>query len=529
VTEESALKKAGTPADGAAVTVLLAATGVLAAYLLVRRGGLWGEGDTYAFTALAESLLRSKALIPASGAYPHGYGYQFLLVSLSATTGLSLSSLQLYASGFLTAWLVLPAWLLYRELTSTGRGATLATAILLIQPEFLFPVMRGSHEKFTRGLMLLLLFLLVRSLRARERLRGFAAMVVAFYLTAFALIAYNTLMATSFIAATGMALLAGWLALRRGGNRQEMSSTVRRLGYAVSISAGLALTFVLFVYTPARQNLLLLQSIGDKLAALFLDVEAATRAQPYASLLSGWVSLPVYLVVSLANWLLLGVSALVWLGQLVRWLRGRWQPGQPQVLAWAFYAAFALITGASIVVDRLGTSAGNNFQLRSFPAFAMLAAPLVAGWALEPEQTRRPAGRLARAALWPVMAVLTVLSVLKFTNEPLLSNQWLFYTPGEMNAVYWADDHLANRSVWTGYDGRLTAAAGILSIDSPLAVRLDGWSVDSSTRDLILSDAIRELGRRLDDPLPVEGDSLITYDNGQAQVYHLRPRTPYQR
>ncbi len=155
MTNPSAPEK-GKATSGAAVAVLLVAVGVLAAYFLVRRGGLWGEGDTYAFTELAASLMRAEALTPPGGAYPHGYGYQFLLVALSAATGLNLASLQLYVSGFLTMWLVLPAWLLYRELTGTGRGATLATAILLIQPEFLFPVMRGSHEKITRGLMLLL-------------------------------------------------------------------------------------------------------------------------------------------------------------------------------------------------------------------------------------------------------------------------------------------------------------------------------------------------------------------------------------
>ncbi len=310
-------------------------------------------------------------------------------------------------------------------------------------------------------------------------------MVLAFYLTAFALIAFNTLMATSFIAAAGMALLAGWLALQRGRNARELSTAVRRLGYAVAISTGLALTFVLFLYTPAHQNLLLLKSIGERLAALFLDVEAATLTQPYASLLTGWVSLPVYLALSLANWLLLGTSALIWLGQLAGWLRRRWQPSEPQVLVWAFYAAFAFITALSIVVDRVGTSAGSNFQLRSFPAFAMLAAPLVARWVQESDRRGGRASRLARSALWPAMALLTILSVLKFTNEPLLSNQWLFYTPGEMKAIRWANDHLAARSVWAGYDGRLTAAAGIRTIDTPLAARLDDWSVDPSTRDLI--------------------------------------------
>jgi hypothetical protein len=45
----------------------------------------------------------------------------------------------------------------------------------------------------------------------------------------------------------------------------------------------------------------------------------------------------------------------------------------------------------------------------------------------------------------------------------------------------------------------------------------------------MISDVTRARSVRLGVPLPIESDSLLTYDNGQAQIYHLRPRTPYQR
>jgi hypothetical protein len=43
------------------------------------------------------------------------------------------------------------------------------------------------------------------------------------------------------------------------------------------------------------------------------------------------------------------------------------------------------------------------------------------------------------------------------------------------------------------------------------------------TRDLLVSSITRVRSQRLDADIPIKPDDLITYDNGSAQIYHLRP------
>lgn len=515
----------------AVVVLLLTAATVLGAYTVLRYGGFWGETDTATLIRPARAMREAGQLLTSGATYPNGYAFQVLLVSLSDLAGIRMQHLQLLGGPLLMVWLVFPAWLLYRYFTGSQRAALLATVFLLIQPELMFAVTRGSHEKFTRGLMLLGLYLLLRSFRARDDSPRFAAWNLAFYLCAYAIIAFNNLMATSYIVAILLALLFTWILVRR--HAAPMAETVasaglNRLLYAAGLMLILAFTFSFYAYPPARHQIQVLESVWDQLAALLLDVEAVTT-NPYATITTAWIHPLVYLALSLANWLLLGASALIWLHQSRRWFVKRQQPQSFRaVLLWAFYGAFALIGALSILVDVSGAIAG-NLQHRTFPSFTMLAAPLLAAWLVAADTARisRPK-RLSRAVLWPLVAVLAILSTFKMTNEPLLSNKWLFYRPGEMQGLTWAEDALAERSLWTAFDERLSAARTIQEPEQPKFI-LDQYAVDPASRDFLISSVTLARSVRLKAPLAVEADSFITYDNGQAEIYHLRPRTPFQR
>ena len=511
------------------LALLLGAVLVVALYALARYGSRWGETDTASYTQFLRAMYSEGRLMPESVAYPNGYGYTVLGVFLAYIGGGSLPNLQLYASALLAIWVVLPAWLLYREFTSSSRAATLASVILLIQPEFLFPILRGTHEKFTRGLMFLCMYLLLRSFRSRENLRLFAAFILAFYLCAYALITFNNFLATSFIIALGLALVLIWLARRRLASTASLSTpTFRRMGYVILSLLAVAFVFTFYAYPPAQLQIQVLRSIGDRLAALFLQVETAAT-NPYITISEGWVSLPVYFIVSLANWLLLVFSFTIWLGQSF-YLYIRRQPinKQSELLLWAFYGAFALQGILSIVVDISGAIA-SNMQHRIFPSFAMIAAPLAASWLVQWRSRHAWARWVFRTGLWLGISILALLSTLKALNEPLLSNKWVFHLPAEMQAVRWADQYLINRSMWTEFDERIEAVIGIRTDLSGLKVVLDQFEAETTTRDFLVSTVTRLRSLRLGQPLPIEADSLITYDNGQAQIYHLRPRTPYQR
>ena len=515
--------------SGRYLGLLLALALLLGLYAWLRYGGAFGHGDTSISTWAIRGILDSGRLVPEEGAYPNGYGYQALVVHLSALTGLSLGVLQLAGAVLLMFWVVMPAWLAYREFTRSETAASLATLILLVQPEFLFPLLRGTHEKFTRGLMFLLLFLLLRSLRAKS-FRQVASLVAAFYLVAYALITFNNFFATSFMAAIGLALLLLWGMRRRTRmDNSGQSSLLRRMEMIILSLLVLAFLFTFYAYPPAQRQLRVMQSTAEQLSAVFLQVEEEPF-NPYDPVLHGWISLPVYFLVSLANWLLLAGSALVWLWQGWRWFSRREPPEQPGLLLWCFYGAFAFQGVLSIAVDTSGAIHG-NMEHRMFPSFAMLAAPVMAGW-LVTYRRRLPGlrrGRLDRA-LGVILGSLLVLAVFKATSEPLLSNYWTFYTPSEYRAVNWAEHALVDRSLWAGFNDRVATGYQISQNGRALPLDLNtALPVSFGTRDFLVSEATRLHGVRLFSPLPLEADTHLTYDNGKAKIYHSRPRSPLQR
>ncbi|HEX2184411.1 MAG TPA: hypothetical protein VHN78_02755, partial [Chloroflexota bacterium] len=220
---------------------------VAAAYFVLRPAGHWSENDTALVTEGIAGVVRAQRLLPPDGtAYPNGYAYQAVAAFILGFTGLEVSSFQQLLSPFLMACVMLPvAWIAYRELTGGAAGATLASLLLLLQPELLFVTLRGSHEKITRTLMLLALLMLVRSLRLSQQPRQFAIHVVLFYAAAYGVVASNNMFGTSFIAVIAMALLGNWL-LSRGWPRRLRPLAprlTRRLLYNTVVLLGIAFVF----------------------------------------------------------------------------------------------------------------------------------------------------------------------------------------------------------------------------------------------------------------------------------------------
>lgn len=510
------------------IIVLLTATILIVAFAAMRYGGLWGETDTSAFAQAIRAMVTEGTLIPSRYAYSNGYGFPALAAFLVQITGVSVAHLQIFGGALLAVWIVLPAWLAYRELTGTVRGATLATVIILVQPEFLFPLLRGTHEKFTRGLMFLAIYLLVRSILSRRQWRRFIAFLLAFYLVVYALITFNNLLAISFITSLGLSLALGLAARQLTGTRGEDSlATQRRLLYAVGISLVLAFFFTFYAYAPAVNAIEIVKSIGDKIALLFLSVEESTN--PYTTVLTAWVSLPVYLLVSIANWLLLILSFILWLAQTVQWWRRHNWPEEPRViLLWSLYGAFGFLGAVSIAVDLSGALSA-NLQHRMFPSIAMIAAPLVADWFVR-RQTQLPATRrLAYGMLAVAIAFLSIMAMAKATNEPSLSNKWNYYTPAEFTGLAWARQSNPDSVTWTAFDERLRAAIAICCDWEAEGAQFDSSQPEPGTGNYLISDVTRARGERLGVPLPVEGDNLRVYDNGAAEIYHRRPVTPFQK
>lgn len=500
----------------------------IAVYFVGRYGGMWAETDSASFARYIRGVVAEGTLNPeGSDAYPNGYSFQAISAFIIGLTGLEVATLQQLVYPLFTVLIVIPAWMMYRELTGDARGASLATMLLLTQPEFLFVMLRSSHEKFLRLMLVLCLFLLVRSFRVYRHPVSLAVHVLLFYIAAFAMIAHNNFLANSFFVAVAVALGLGWLLqhckLLTFTGSQDVP---RRFLYVVAVCLGLVHLFIFYIYPPARHDLLVLWDIWERVAALFLDVESkATNA--YQQVAAGWISLPIFFILSIANWTLLVASVAIWAGQSWRWLRHRVEPPtMPARILWLLYTAFAIQGAISIAVDASGTIAA-NFQHRLFPSFSMVAVAMV-GTALARWQPRRSAG-LAHAALVVGLGAIAVLSALKASSEPLFSNKWIFYRQEELTAIDWADAHLRNSAIWTEIDERLQAAYRTTAGQSLNNNGISAFNLLSSIRMLLASDVSRLHSNRLNNPLPIPYDALRIYDNGAAELYRLRPVTPFQK
>lgn len=505
---------------------------VVGMYFVGRYAGHWAENDSAVFTQVIRVFAGEGKLIPTHGEiYANGYVYQVLSTFIVSLTGLDVAALQRLVYPLVASLVVLPAWTLYRELTGSARGAVLATILLFTQPEFLFMILRSSHEKFTRTFMLVCLFLLVRSFRLRGRPWSLAAHVMLFYLTAFALIASNNLLGHSFIFAVTTSLLLGWLLERwNRGLWKETSYILHSFAYVTLICLGFVYIITFYIYPPAQHDFQVLGTIWDRMASLFLDVQTTggqNTTNAYAQVEISWISLYAYFLVSIANWIILAASFMIWVYQGWRWL---WRGQAPDTcgnwLLWLLYAAFAAQGAISALADASGALA-SNLQHRLFPSFSIFAVALV-GVALANWRPRRY-GRFIQFGLTAGVFCIAMLSTFKATNEPLLSNMWSFYRPGELDALDWSDRHLEDKQICIDFNERLTTAFLTDKGETVNANTFTWYNNRDSNCEVLVTTITRLRSSRLQRPLPVPPDALQVYDNGDAQFYHPRPRTPFQR
>ncbi len=497
----------------AVIALALVASG----YFVVRFGGIWAEVDTGLMSHAIRIVVDSGQLTPtAEGVYSNGFGYQAVSLTIMAFTGLDIPTLQQLVYPLLSTLIVLPAWALYRELTGSARAATLATLLLLLVPEHLFAMFRGSHERLDRTFLFIALWLLVRSLRFRGDRRRFAIHLGLVLLTTYGLVATNALFGMSFVAVLATATALSWVAGRGLASVQRLASeAIPVLGWTCAAGALLLAVFIVFLYPPFNSSLTLLLAIPSRLLALLTT--GGGNFDPYAYVASGWVSPAAFLLLSTMNFVLLVLSALVWLFLGWRWLRG----GVPRSIGiwilWLLYAAFAVQGAVSIVSDRTGALQG-NVQYRIFALFAPMATPLVAvvisRWNPRPWQRRLTVVALGFAA---------VAALMKSTLEPALSNKWLFYSTAEIEGLRWADAHQQSTRTWVGPDERLDSA---YQLEVGLPTGTNVWATydpPSDISSLLVSAAILRQSARLGVTVPELDSRNVVYDNGEAQLYRQRP------
>jgi hypothetical protein len=487
---------------------------LVGAYFVIRYEGRWSESDSGTMTQAIRSLVSTGHFeTGATSLYSNGYGYQAVSTAIIAFTGLDVVTLQQHLYPLISALLVLPAWVLYRELTGSGRIAGLATVLLLIAPEYVFSISRASHERLDRTFMFIAVWLLVRSVRQRPDPARFRIHLALTLVMVYSLVSTNALFGMSFVLALGTAFAIAWVASRLVPAVREVAVDASRLlGWTTLAAVVITGLVTLIIYPPILDSIRALSVIPGALADLILN--GGVSKNPYATLSSAWVSTWIFLALSAANLGLLAISVLVWAKMGWDWLRGRPAPTIGPWMLWVLFAAFAAQGAATIVSDRTGALQGNA-QYRAFSVFATVAAPLVA-YAL----ARRPRPRL-RPILAAIVAFGAVATYMKATLDPVASNRWLFYTDAEVQGLAWADANQRGLT-WIGDDDRLPAAWAMVVGNIRPGNGWDTGAPSATTRTFLVSEPMRLQFQRLGLTLPLPAEANVVYDNGSVTVARER-------
>ena len=502
---------------------------LVSGYWVARYSTLWVDTDTSSLTRYAESVHTHGTLLPPEQLYPNGIAFQSISVFVAEITSGPLRSLQTTIYPLLSlAGLALMAFAFYSQVTHGGKIAALAALLLLLQADVLFVTLRGSHEKLDWPLMMLALMLLWRSFRASGR--EMVAFVVLFYLSVFALTTSSVFFASTFLVAVCLSLLLGLVIVGLQRRRLVASERLRRLGLVALSCSTLIAVFMFYLYTASLFYFRAFQSVAEQTSVLLLGFEA--QGQPYDHVSASWTSTQIYLGLTLFTWLLIILSFLEWLRRGWEFLRGARRLEVPDDLDWLLYAGFAIQVAVAIVVDFSGALSA-NLQLRMFPAYTVLAVAVLARGIARIASMPRFRGRARRAVLGFTAATIAwfgVTALLKTTNEPALSHNWTFYAWPEKGALHWVEGHLRSTDVWTGEHTRLTEASRFLFPDDSESGNVyDSIAIGISTRHILSSKQERARAARAKIPLPSVLGWNQVYSNGDVELYHRRPATPFQR
>ncbi|MSQ15902.1 MAG: hypothetical protein EXR50_08575, partial [Dehalococcoidia bacterium] len=475
-------------------------------FLMTRYGGRLAENDTSIFNRFISNVTSSGALVSATDAYTQGMGFQAVASFVISVTGVSVDAFLSFVYLLLSPSLAVMAYTLFRAFTGSARLASLSAFFLFIQPEFLFILFRGNHEKVTFSLVLTALLLLVIAPLIGNRLHIYATFMGLFYLMSFALVTVNVGFAMSWVFAVAASCALGYL-ISIVFRQFSMGAEMARLFYISTSSMIFIFLFIFYMYTPSIHFIQALTNAVERGAVLLLAAEPAGPADlegpamnPYEYVNSAWTSPATYVLLTSFNWMVAVLSFVMWLYMGYKEIIGRtgtWD--RPRFTLWLFYAAFGAQVVAGVITDRSG-QLGANLQLRVFPLFMLFALPLAAMAlerglinTIEIRALRLPVTGLALAlVVW-----FSVAGLLKATNDPYFSNRWTFYLPQEREGITWASSYLQYSKMWVDFDERTRTSGGQYSSRFQATNQFDPGVMDPDTRYVMISDIVMERSKRV--------------------------------
>jgi hypothetical protein len=520
---------------GLLMPAMTVVTLLYAAYFVWRYGGLWTENDTAVFAAVTQRTIQAGSVL-FPGQYVHGFGYPDWLAVLALSSGISVPVLAAYVTPFLGAvFLAVATYVAFSALTGSRITGALALLLVLAVPELMFTVLRGNHEKLNIFLMTGALYALLRLMRpSRPSDRRF--WLTIFWVCAALNVSVNDYFGTTFAVACTLLLGLAWgLTWRAGGRRAERYrrlKAVRRLILPIAGTWVIAWVFIFYIYPPALNDLLLLKTALARLESLALTLHGSSN--PYAGLSTQWASPVVARLMAVFRWVVFLGSAAFWVTQMWRIGIRRRPATERQVLLLALYGAFSFLVAVAIPVDFVGLSAGANLEVRDYTYFALFAAPVLAmavrrSQAAGVRGARRTPGRY-KPVLGLALLGLIAFGTLKSTLDPSLSNNWMFYRPGERQATmaFWRLSR--NQIMWVGPDDRLVYVSETWEPFSPHGDIVEGYTAGVATTDYLVSPAVEAATEiaHIMPPWPPLSSANRIYDDGFAQIYQEAPGSPFQ-
>jgi hypothetical protein len=524
-------------AQTAAALCLLISLALVVATFWITRFGPGGavEGDSVNLTLATQGVYHEQVLVPHADVYGAGFGYPVVLATSANVSGLLVDGIQTLAP----LWLVvvaITALAAYRELNRSWGLGILSVILLLSMPDILFYLLRGSHEKLTWTYSLLILFAVARSYRFASTPPLFVQLILLQYFLFLGMATTSVYFATTLL--FGFLTCAvigsgGARLLRLGGTEPVAPGQFARFLLIAASSAVIVFVVMNYLYPPAASSLLTFRDARDKVLALLFG--ASEAREPYKNLGRDWMSFQAYLALVLSELLVVLAAASEWLltaRDVIRRGLGRLDPRDR--LAFLLFAGYAIQTAVGVLLDFSGFL-GLNLQVRLFPALAIVSAPLAARLIFRAFRAP-PLARLARSPA-PAVAIalltggLGIAGMLKSSNEPLLSNLWLFEPYSDQVALRWIDARLEYRRVWIDIWAQARDALrlehGYGSV--PRNVYLVRPELEPTASHVVLSLAtVREAARR-GVAVPATARENLIYDNGEVRSYHRVPRTPFQR
>lgn len=235
----------------------------------------------------------------------------------------------------------------------------------------------------------------------------------------------------------------------------------------------------------------------------------------------------VWIFFTLFNWIIFPLSVIMVFTIIWDFIRRRSFSSDSHPFLLLFYVSFSLLLLLAIFLDRvIGTGIGNNLELRVFPYFMFFAVALasmtILKWRHQLYAKRwQSTGKILFIIL---IIILSMNSLLKSTNDPIVTNNWLFFSAGEKIGMDWIESNLKGVAIWAGLDNRIAAAFNYNSnFDSSKKI---GFSSSEKAKHYFVSDTIKERARRVDHSLPPVKDLNRIYESDKVKLYYRSVKNP---